>query len=62
MASLIRYLPGLIAAIVAFAALQFAVFLGATQSGWQILVFFVVYIIVAVAADRAMIAYGTPAR
>jgi hypothetical protein len=62
MAILIRYLPGLIGAIVAFAALKFAIFLGATQTGWQILVFFVVYIIVAVAADRAMIAYGTPAR
>jgi hypothetical protein len=62
MAILIRYLPGLIGAIVAFAALKFAIFLGATQTGWQILVFFVVYLIVAVAADRAMIAYGTPAR
>ena len=62
MASLIRYLPGLIAAIVAFAALQFAIFLGPTRTGWQILVFFVVYIVVAVAADRAMIAYGKSAR
>jgi hypothetical protein len=62
MASLIRYLPGLIAAIVAFAALKFAIFLGATQIGWQILVFFIVYIIAAVAAERAIIAYGRSAR
>ena len=62
MASLMRYLPGLLAAIVAFAALRFAIFLGATQMGWQILVFFVVYIVMAVAVDRAMIAYGRSAR
>ena len=62
MANLIRYLPGLIGAIVAFAALKFAIFLGATQTGWQMLVFFLVYIIVAVAADRAMAAYGRSAR
>ena len=62
MANLMRYVPGLIGAIIAFAALKFAIFLGVTQNGWQILVFFVVYIIVTVAADRAMIAYGTPAR
>ena len=62
MASLIRYVPGLIGAIIAFAALKFAIFLGATQTGWQMLVFFLTYIIVAIAVDRAMIAYGTPAR
>lgn len=62
MASLMRYLPGLIAAIVAFAALRFAMFLGMTQIGWQMLVFFLVYIIVAVAADRAMAAYGRSSR
>lgn len=62
MASLIRYIPGLIGAITAFAALKFAIFLGATPIGWQILVFFLVYIIVVVAADRAMTAYGRSAR
>jgi hypothetical protein len=62
MAGLIRYVPGLIGAIVAFAALKFAIFLGAIQIGWQILVFFMVYIIVAVTAERAMIAYGRSAR
>ena len=60
MANLIRYVPGLIGAIVAFAALKFAIFLGAAQIGWQMLVFFLVYILVTVAADRAMTAYGTP--
>ncbi len=62
MASLMRYIPGLIAAVCAFAALRFAIFLGVTEIGWQMLVFFLAYIIVAVAADRAMTAYGTSAR
>jgi hypothetical protein len=62
MANLMRYIPGLIGAIIAFAALKFAIFLGVTQNGWQMVVFFLTYIIVAVAADRAMTAYGTPAR
>ncbi len=62
MASLMRYIPGLIGAILAFAALRFAIFLGIAQIGWQMLVFFGVYLVVAVAADRAMTAYGAPAR
>ena len=62
MANLMRYVPGLIGAIIAFGALKFAIFLGVTQNGWQMLVFFLAYILVAVAADRAMTAYGRSAR
>jgi hypothetical protein len=62
MANLIRYVPGLIGAIIAFAALKFAIFLGTASTGWQMVVFFLTYIIITVAVDRAMTAYGTPAR
>lgn len=58
MATVIRIVPGFIAAIVAFIALKLLIFFGSTALGLQILVFFLVYIIAAVAAEKAMSAYG----
>ncbi|MGF1641420.1 MAG: hypothetical protein ACFCUO_10775 [Rhodospirillales bacterium] len=57
MSSIVRLLPGLIAAIAAFVALKLLLFVDLTSLGFEIVAFFVVYIVVAIAADRAMRAY-----
>jgi len=54
--SLIKFVPGFIAAIVAFVALKLIALVG---SLWlQILVFFGVYLFVAIFAEIAMTRYG----
>jgi cation transporter-like permease len=54
--SLIKFVPGFIAAIVAFAVLKLVSLVG---SLWlQILVFFAVYLFVAIFAEIAMTRYG----
>jgi hypothetical protein len=55
---IMKFLPGLIAALAAYIALKVLGFLGVASLEVEILVFFIVYAIVAVIADKAMIAYG----
>lgn len=62
MSSAIRIVPGLIAAILAFVALELVIFLGSTTLGVHILVFFLVYIFSAFTAEKAMAAYGRTLR
>ncbi len=58
MNAFMRLLPGLIAAIVAFFALKLVVWLEILQTlGWQILLFFGVYLAAALVTDRAMRRY-----
>lgn len=58
MSTLIKFLPGFIAAVLAYIALQLmdTVGLGLIVPRW--LVFFGVYVFVALTADRALIEYG----
>lgn len=54
-----KLLPGLVAAIAAFFILKLAIWLEILQTlGWQILLFFGVYLVVALATERAMRRYS----
>jgi len=57
MSTVVRYLPGLIGAVAAFVALKLLILLGLASLGFEILAFFVVYLVVTVLADKAMRAY-----
>jgi hypothetical protein len=57
MSTIVRLVPGLIAAVAAFVALKLLLFVNLTSLGFEIAAFFVVYLVVAVIADRAMRAY-----
>jgi hypothetical protein len=57
MSSVIRVLPGLIGAGAALVAVKLLILFGFATLGFEILVFFAVYLVVAVLADRAMRAY-----
>jgi hypothetical protein len=59
MSTVVRYLPGLIGAVAAFVALKVLILLGFASLGFEILGFFVVYLVVTVLADKAMRAYST---
>ena len=60
MSSVLRFVPGLIAAVVAFIALKLLFWFGFAALIYEILVFVLVYIAVVVVVDRAMTAYGSP--
>lgn len=62
MSRLFTYLPGLLAAVVAFIAIQVAAWLGFESLDAQALVFFIVYIIAHVFAEKAMRTYGDQRR
>lgn len=62
MSRLFTYLPGLVAAVVAFLALQLGVWLGFSSLDAQALVFFVVFIVAHVLAEKAMRTYGQRVR
>ena len=53
-----KFVPGLIAALTAYIALKVLGSLGGLSLEAEIMVFFVVYVIVAMVADKAMIGYG----
>ncbi len=61
MSSVIRYLPGLIGAIAAFVALKLLIFFVHTTLEFEALVFFGVYVVVTVLADKAMAGYRAKA-
>ena len=58
MSSVVRFLPGLMAAAFAFVALRLAKLLGLQSLSLELLIFLLVYLIVAVLADQAMRSYG----
>ena len=58
MSMLIRFAPGLAAAIVAFAVLKLISWLSWASLTGEIIVFIVTYLVVAITADRAMQRYG----
>jgi len=62
MSTVVRYLPGLIGAVAAFVALKLLILLGLASLGFEILAFFVVYLVVTVLADKAMRAYRNTER
>lgn len=62
MSTVVRYLPGLIGAVAAFVALKLLILLGVSSLGFEILAFFVVYLVVTVLTDKAMRAYRTSGR
>ena len=55
---IIRHVPGFIAALAAFILVRLLVYLGLDSTVGEILTFLVIYSAVAVAADRAMLAYS----
>jgi uncharacterized membrane protein len=62
MSSVIRFAPGLAAAIVALAVLKLIGWLGWASASGEIAVFLVTYLVVAVVTDRAMKRYGVQKR
>jgi hypothetical protein len=58
MSTVIKFAPGLAAAIVALAVLKLIGWLGWASASGEIAVFLVTYLVVAVATDRAMRRYG----
>ena len=62
MSDIIRFLPGLLAAAFAFVALQLAKLLDLQSLALELLIFLLVYLVVAVLADRAMRGYGATGR
>ena len=58
MSAVIKFAPGLAAAIVALAVLKLIAWLGWASASGEIAVFLVTYLVVAVATDRAMQRYG----
>jgi len=55
----VRLVPGLIAAVAAFVALQLIGLVGLSSLAWQAVTFLGVYLVVHIAADKAMATYGT---
>ena len=62
MSTVIRLLSGLIGAGAAFVALKVLTLFGLATLGFEILAFFVVYLVVTVLADKAMRAYRSGER
>lgn len=60
MSSLMRLIPGLIAAAAALLAMKLVSILGFVSQTLEIIIFFVVYLVVAVFAHRAMLRYNRP--
>jgi hypothetical protein len=58
---IVKLIPGLIAAIVAFVALRIIAMFRFDSLAVDAIVFFGIYLITAYLADRAMAAYGRPA-
>ena len=58
MSAFMRILPGLIAAVVALVALKLISVIGLAGLTAEIFVFVIAYIVVALAADKAMKGYG----
>jgi hypothetical protein len=58
MSSVFRFIPGLLAAACAFAALRLVALLKLQSLSLELLIFLLVYLVVAVLADQAMRAYG----
>ncbi len=58
MTLLVRLIPGLIAAVAALIAMHLVGIFGFASDTFQIIVFFVIYIVVAVLVDGAMRKYG----
>ena len=58
MSSVVRFLPGLMAAAFAFVALRLAKLLGLQSLSLELLIFLLAYLVVAVLADQAMRSYG----
>lgn len=59
MQALVRLVPGLIAAVAAFIALQVLALVGLSSLAWKAVTFLGVYVVVHFAADRAMATYGS---
>ncbi len=62
MSTIIRLLPGLIGAAAAFVALKLLILFGFATLGFEILAFFVVYLVVTVLAEKAMRTYRSNER
>lgn len=62
MSTIIKLMPGLLAAIVCYLALWLMEVLDVQNRLLELAVFLVVYIVVAVLADKSMTAYGTEPR
>ena len=62
MSGIIRFLPGLLAAAIAFVALHLAKLLDLGSLALELLIFLLVYLVAAVLADRAMRGYGAAGR
>ena len=58
MTMLVRLIPGLIAAVAALVAMRLIGIFGFASDTFQIIVFFLTYIVVAVLVDGAMRKYG----
>jgi membrane protein implicated in regulation of membrane protease activity len=58
MSTVLKFAPGLAAAIVALVMLKLIAWLGWVSTTGEIAVFLVTYLVVAVATDRAMQRYG----
>jgi|GEM_PF-1395501 len=62
MSTAIRFLPGVLAALLAFLALQILNWLDVRAFWWELLVFAVVYIVLVVSLDKAFAAYAEQRR
>ena len=62
MSKVIKFLPGLIGAAVAFVAVKLVAVLALESIALEFLVFVCTYLIVAVLLEHAMTRYGTPER
>lgn len=56
--TIVRFIPGLIAAIAALVAMRLVGIFGFISDTLQVIVFIVTYIVVAIAVDGAMRTYG----
>jgi len=55
---MLKYIPGLIGAIAAYLGLKFIGWVAGLSFGVQIVVFLVIYFVVAFSVDKAMSQYG----
>lgn len=62
MAIMIRFLPGVLAALLAFLAQQILNWLDVRAFWWELLVFVVVYVVCVVSLDKAFAAYADQRR
>jgi len=58
MSTVIKFAPGFAAAIVALAVLKLVAWLGWASVSGEVAIFLTIYLVVAVATDRAMQRYG----